>query len=65
MIGRRRVEKPPPMVMEAVENIKNRGCVFHIQGLNSLRKAYDLEPVKLIGREKLIWLLGEKAERGS
>jgi len=48
------------MVLEAMENIKNSGCAFHIQGLNALRKAHGLRPVKMIEREKLFCLL----ERG-
>lgn len=60
MMGQRRVETPPPMVLEAMENIKNSGCVFHIQGLNALRKSHGLRPIKMIERKKLSCLL----ERG-
>ena len=57
MAGRRRVEKPPPTVLEAVKNIKETGCVFQIQGLNASRKAHDLEPVRMIDRRKLFCLI--------
>lgn len=57
MMGKRRTETPPPLVQEALENIKNWGCAFRVQGLNVLRRAHGLKPMKMIEREKLVCLL--------
>lgn len=57
MMERRRVEKPPPMVLEALKNIEETGCVFQIQGLSALRKTHGLEPVRMINRRTLACLI--------
>jgi len=57
MMGQRRVETPPPMVVEATKNIKKCGCVYRIEDLNGLRKAHGLELIKMIGRQKLACLI--------
>jgi len=60
MMRQRRMEPPPSAIAVAIENINTRGCAFHIQGLDDMRKTHGLSPVTMIGREDLAYLLGRK-----
>ena len=46
------------MVLKALRNIEEYGCVFRIEGLSDLRKAHGLKPLRIIEKEKMARLIG-------
>lgn len=60
MMRQRRMEPPPRAVVAAIANITTRGCAFRIQDLDDVRKTHGLNPIKMIGQERLARLLGRE-----
>ena len=57
MMERRRKEDLPLTVRKSVKNIMRTGCSIYVRGLNQIREADGLAPLKFIDKHKVKMLL--------
>ena len=58
MMARRRKEDIPLTMRQSVRNIMGKGCSIYLRGINEIREADGLSPIKLIEKHKVKTLLG-------
>ena len=62
MMARRRKEDIPSTMRQSVKNIMGKGCSIYLRGINEIREADGLSPIKLIEKHKVKTLLGGHAQ---
>ena len=62
MMARRRKEDSPLTVRQSVRNIMERGCSIYLRGINDIREADGLAPLKLIEKHRVKTLLEDNIQ---